>query len=115
VLICAGGYLLAAHGILDKSSQRSLSQANLYFFTPALIFVKLGGQLRWDVVVYLWALPVLVAILISLAPLSGGRLIEGVGFAIARAMSRVMRLDQKWEKFVVACTIFQNVCRDSEF
>lgn len=65
VLICAGGYLLASNGILDKPSQRSLSLANLYFSTPALIFVKLGGQLRWDVVVYLWALPVLVAILIG--------------------------------------------------
>ena len=33
----------------------------------------------------------------------------GVGYVIARAGSRILRLDRQWEKFVVACTIFQNV------
>ena len=33
----------------------------------------------------------------------------GVGFVVARVGSRVMGLDRQWTKFVVACTIFQNV------
>jgi hypothetical protein len=65
ILICGGGYLLASSGILDKPSQRSLSSANLYFFTPCLIFAKLGGQLRWTVIKNLWAIPLLVAACIS--------------------------------------------------
>lgn len=33
----------------------------------------------------------------------------GVGHVIARTGSRILRLDRQWEKFVTACTIFQNV------
>jgi len=33
----------------------------------------------------------------------------GVGFVVARVGCRVMGLDRQWTKFVVACTIFQNV------
>jgi hypothetical protein len=63
--------LLASNGILDKPSQRSFSNANLYFFTPCLIFSKLGGQLRWSVIKNLWAIPVLVAVLIGTFPQRG--------------------------------------------
>jgi len=112
-LICGGGYLLAAKGILDKSSQRSLSQANLYLFTPCLIFAKLAGQLRWTVIQHLWALPLLVAVLIGNdSALDWAALTVGVGFVVARVGSRVMGLDRQWTKFVVACTIFQNVQRE---
>ena len=33
----------------------------------------------------------------------------GVGNVIARIGSRILHLDRRWEKFVIACTIFQNV------
>jgi auxin efflux carrier family protein len=102
--------LLASKGILDKPSQRSLSQANLYFFTPCLIFAKLAGQLRWTVIQHLWALPLLVAVLIG-DPIGINWMFisVGVGFVVARVGSRMLGLDRQWTKFVVACTIFQNV------
>lgn len=110
VLICSGGYLLASKGILDKTSQRSLSLSNLYLFTPCLIFAKLGAQLRWQVIKNLWVLPVLVFILICIIHSFKVMLITpGVGYTMARIASRIGRLDSQWTKFVVACTIFQNV------
>jgi hypothetical protein len=39
----------------------------------------------------------------------GKRVDVGVGYIVARIGSRLLHLDQEWEKFVVACTIFQNV------
>ena len=99
--------MLASSGILDKPSQRSLSNANLYFFTPCLIFVKLAAQLRWTLIKNLWALPMLVALLIGIRYWSFAN--SGVGFVVAKIGSRILRLDRQWEKFVIACTIFQNV------
>jgi predicted permease len=48
-------------------------------------------------------------LVIPLPPRQGLRVMVGVGYVIARAGSRILRLDRQWEKFVVACTIFQNV------
>jgi auxin efflux carrier family protein len=107
ILICGGGYVLASIGVLDRPSQRSLSNANLYFFTPCLIFVKLAAQLRWNLIRNLWAIPLLVALLISTR--IQGLTDVGVGFVVAKIGSRLLKLDRQWEKFVTACTIFQNV------
>jgi hypothetical protein len=51
-----------------------------------------------------------VAVLIGKPTGIDWTLIVGVGFVVARVGSRVLGLDRQWTKFVVACTIFQNVC-----
>jgi hypothetical protein len=37
------------------------------------------------------------------------RLFIGVGYVVAKIGSKILHLDRRWEKFVIACSIFQNV------
>ncbi|KAF8874710.1 hypothetical protein CPB84DRAFT_1890792 [Gymnopilus junonius] len=54
-LLCAAGYILARHGILDKRTQKQINRLNVSLFTPALLFSKVAFFLTPDVRVPDWA------------------------------------------------------------
>jgi predicted permease len=97
VAICFGGWLLSKKGILNRSVQKSLSAVNLNLFTPCLIFSKLASSLNLSVLADLWAMPLLFAVVCGVSWL--------VGFGSARCWG----VGRRWEKFVISCSMFQNV------
>ena len=97
VAICFGGWLLSKKGILTRSVQKSLSAVNLNLFTPCLIFSKLASSLNLSVLADLWAMPLLFAV------------VCGVSWIVGYASSRCWGVGKRWEKFVISCSMFQNV------
>lgn len=97
VAICFGGWILSKKGILNRSVQKSLSAVNLNLFTPCLIFSKLASSLNLSVLADLWAMPLLFAI------------VCGVSWLTGWGTSRLWGVGKRWEKFVISCSMFQNV------
>jgi len=98
VVIAFGGWILSRKGIMNRSVQKSLSAVNLNLFTPCLIFSKLASSLNLSVLADLWAMPLLFI------------LVCGVSWIVAKTGSRLSGIGRKWEKFVISCCMFQNVC-----
>jgi auxin efflux carrier family protein len=97
VAICFGGWILSRRGILNRSVQKSLSAVNLNLFTPCLIFSKLASSLNLSVLADLWAMPLLFAC------------VCGVSWIVGWGTSRAWGIGRRWEKFVISCSMFQNV------
>ncbi len=97
VFISIGGYILARKKILSKDSQKTISNLNMNLFTPCLVASKLAGSLTTDQLADLWLLPL------------GFVILTLVSFWVGKLASRLMRLPPKQTRFVVGCTVFQNV------
>ena len=89
--------MLSKKGILNRSIQKSLSAVNLNLFTPCLIFSKLASSLNLSVLADLWAIPLLFAT------------VCGVSWIVGWGTSRLWGVGNRWEKFVISCSLFQNV------
>ncbi|KAF8867687.1 hypothetical protein CPB84DRAFT_1970400 [Gymnopilus junonius] len=61
-LLCAAGYILARHGILDKRTQKQINRLNVSLFTPALLFSKVAFFLTPEKLRELWIVPVFFTI-----------------------------------------------------
>jgi auxin efflux carrier family protein len=74
-----------------------MSAVNLNLFTPCLIFSKLASSLNLSVLADLWAMPLLFGI------------VCGVSWIVGFASARCWGVGKRWQKFVISCSLFQNV------
>ncbi|CAA7265021.1 unnamed protein product [Cyclocybe aegerita] len=95
-ILCAAGYTLARHGILDKKTQKQINRLNVSLFTPALLFSKVAFFLTPAKLKELWVIPIWFVI-VTTASMSVGRVL---GF--------VFGLKQSQRSFVMAAAMFMN-------
>ncbi|EPY50985.1 auxin family transmembrane transporter [Schizosaccharomyces cryophilus OY26] len=96
IVIALGGFILAKKGFLSRESQKAISNLNVYFFTPCLVFEKVGNGLNLKMLIDLSLLPVFYVI------------ITAVSIIVSYAMARIFRLSRRQRNFATACITFQN-------
>ena len=87
------------------SSQKVLSSVNMNLFTPCLVFSKLASTLSLDSMGDLWALPLLFAIL----SFTSWAAAVGSVWVTNYFSSGESKLGPRENRFIQACSIFQNV------
>ena len=58
-LICLAGYLLTNKNFITKTSLKTLSQLNVNFFTPCLLFSKMASALSVEQFIKMWPIPII--------------------------------------------------------
>ncbi|KAF9970342.1 hypothetical protein BGZ73_006955 [Actinomortierella ambigua] len=97
VLVIVGcGVVLARTGYLTQSAQKAISQVNLYFMTPCLLFVKIASTITWDQFVAFWPIPVFYTIFSILS------------VVVAHVGSYFLGFTPEERNFVVASVLFSN-------
>lgn len=96
LVIVACGAFLSKTGYLSQSAQKSISQVNLYFMTPCLLFTKTVATIDWEQFKAFWLIPVFFS------------LFTAVSWLVAKAGSRWLRFSPDETKFVIAAVLFSN-------
>ncbi|KAF8925189.1 membrane transport protein-domain-containing protein [Dissophora ornata] len=96
LVVVACGVVLSRTGYLSQSAQKSISQVNLYFMTPCLLFTKIASTINWEQFKAFWPIPVFFL------------LFSSVSWVVARVGSRLLRFSTDEEKFVTASVLFSN-------
>ncbi|KAF9307114.1 hypothetical protein BGZ74_011316 [Mortierella antarctica] len=96
LVIIACGAFLSKTGYLSQSAQKSISQVNLYFMTPCLLFTKTVATINWEQFKAFWLIPVFFSIFTA------------VSWLVAKAGSRWLRFSPDETKFVIAAVLFSN-------
>ncbi|KAG0333300.1 hypothetical protein BG004_000896, partial [Podila humilis] len=96
LVIIACGALLSKTGYLSDSAQKAMSQVNLYFLTPCLLFTKTVATIEWEQFKAFWLIPLFFI------------LFTGLSWIVARVGSRWLRLSSDEQKFVEAAVLFSN-------
>ncbi|SAM00224.1 hypothetical protein [Absidia glauca] len=90
------GALLTKTGHIDQSKQKWLSQLNLNFFTPCLLFFNIASVISLDKLVAFWPIPAFFVVFTFISWLASQIVIQVLGI---RGIH---------QRFVVACTLFCN-------
>ncbi|CAO3570403.1 unnamed protein product [Mortierella alpina] len=96
LVVVACGVILSRTGYLSQSAQKSISQVNLYFMTPCLLFTKIASTINWEQFKAFWPIPLFFIFF------------SAVSWAVARIGSRLLRFSSDEEKFVTASILFSN-------
>lgn len=96
IVIALGGYVLAKKGFLPRDAQKVISSLNVYFFTPCLVFEKVGNGLNLKMLIDLSLLPVFYVI------------ISAASILISFLLAKLFRLTPRQRNFATACITFQN-------
>ncbi|KAF9292461.1 hypothetical protein BGZ68_005144 [Mortierella alpina] len=96
LVVVACGVVLSRTGYLSQSAQKSISQVNLYFMTPCLLFTKIASTINWEQFKAFWPIPLFFIFF------------SAVSWAVARLGSRLLRFSSDEEKFVTASILFSN-------
>ncbi|KAG0219744.1 hypothetical protein BGX33_001061 [Mortierella sp. NVP41] len=94
VVLC--GIILSRTGYLTNLAQKAISQVNLYFMTPCLLFTKIASTITWEQFKAFWPIPVFFAFF------------SIVSWTLAKYGSRFLRFNKDEEKFVIASVLFSN-------
>ncbi|KAG0289828.1 hypothetical protein BGZ98_003704, partial [Dissophora globulifera] len=96
LVVVTCGVILSRTGYLSQSAQKSISQVNLYFMTPCLLFTKIASTIDWEQFKAFWPIPVFFL------------LFSVISWTVARVGSRLLRFSADEEKFVIASVLFSN-------
>ncbi|KAF9965912.1 hypothetical protein BGZ70_003816 [Mortierella alpina] len=96
LVVVACGVILSRTGYLSQSAQKSISQVNLYFMTPCLLFTKIASTINWEQFKAFWPIPLFFIFF------------SAVSWAVSRIGSRLLRFSSDEEKFVTASILFSN-------
>lgn len=96
LVVVACGVILSRTGYLSQSAQKSISQVNLYFMTPCLLFTKIASTINWEQFKAFWPIPLFFIVF------------SAVSWAVARIGSQLLRFSSDEEKFVTASILFSN-------
>ncbi|KAH9889117.1 auxin efflux carrier [Xylariomycetidae sp. FL2044] len=96
VCVSLPGYIIARLGQLDAEKQKFLANLNMQWFTPCLIFYKLGSQLKRDQLQDLVIIP-FIFIIQTL-----------VSYVVSKLVAKVFRLRKRPANFVTAMGVFGN-------
>ncbi|KAF9996560.1 hypothetical protein BGZ65_007854, partial [Modicella reniformis] len=81
---------------LSSSAAESISNLNLYFLTPCLLFTKIASTITWTRFLTYWPIPVFY-VFFSL-----------ISWIVAKAGSRLLSFSNNEERFVIASVLFSN-------
>ncbi|KAJ9083762.1 hypothetical protein DSO57_1031445 [Entomophthora muscae] len=95
-LICGFGFVLRRKGLITKELHKGLSNLNIRFFTPCLLFTKMASNGTLDTYKNMW--PIIV-IYFTLCVFS---------YVVAFIGAKVLRLTKSMERFVTLSTLFSN-------
>ncbi|GJJ72961.1 auxin efflux carrier family protein [Entomortierella parvispora] len=96
ITIVLAGVILSRTGYLSQSAQKAISQVNLYFMTPCLLFTKIASTINWDQFKAFWPIPVFFLFFTA------------VSWVVSRLGSRLLGFSNDEEKFVTASVLFSN-------
>ncbi|KAH8552040.1 dynein light chain 1, cytoplasmic [Umbelopsis sp. PMI_123] len=96
ILVVLFGYGLARSGFFPKENLKWLSNLNLKFFTPCLLFSKMASVISLEIFLAFWPIP-----LFFLA-------FAGLSFITAQLCSRLLGISAAYRRFVTACVMFSN-------
>ncbi|KAF9962639.1 hypothetical protein BGZ72_000059 [Mortierella alpina] len=96
LVVVACGVILSRTGYLSQSAQKSISQVNLYFMTPCLLFTKIASTINWEQFKAFWPIPLFFVFF------------SAISWAVARIGSRLLGFSSDEEKFVTASILFSN-------
>ncbi|WBW71475.1 auxin family transmembrane transporter [Schizosaccharomyces osmophilus] len=96
IVIALGGFILAKKGFLSREAQKTISNLNVYFFTPCLVFEKVGNGLNLKMLIDLSLLPLFYVVITTISIL------------VSYIMARMFGLSRRQRNFATACIAFQN-------
>jgi len=96
ILIVLFGYSLAKAGFFPKEHLKWLSNLNLMFFTPCLLFSKMASVISLEIFLAFWPIPLFFVTF------------AGLSFITAQLVSRFLGISQAYRRFVTACVMFSN-------
>ncbi|KIY43421.1 hypothetical protein FISHEDRAFT_62515 [Fistulina hepatica ATCC 64428] len=95
-ILCLAGYILARHGILDKSTQKQLNRLNVSLFTPSLLFSKVAFFLSPAKLRELWIIPIFFVVTTT------------VSMSVAFLLGWAISLKRSQRNFAMAAAMFMN-------
>ncbi|KAI9282971.1 auxin efflux carrier [Umbelopsis sp. AD052] len=96
ILVVLFGYGLAKAGFFPKENLKWLSNLNMKFFTPCLLFSKMASVISLEIFLAFWPIPLFF---LTFSVLS---------FITAQLCSRILGISEAYRRFVTACVMFSN-------
>ncbi|KAI9264567.1 auxin efflux carrier [Helicostylum pulchrum] len=90
------GVILSMKGYIDNDKQKWLSQLNLVFFTPCLLFSNIASVISYERLLAFWPIPVFYIVFIS------------TSWILCQTVIPMFGIDKYYKRFVLACVMFSN-------